>query len=294
MENIIDIEKIRQERDIKKLIDFSILNIDKPCGPTCFDVDSHIKHKLNARKTSHFGTLDPLVTGVLPVAINRACRLTGFFMKKDKTYIGEMQVHEDIDIKYLKEIAKEFVGKIIQLPPVKSRVKRVERQREVYRFEILKQINKRNFEFIVECEAGTYIRKLIHDLGEKINGAHMTKLRRTKAGIFYEKDNNLISLKEFDKAVEDYENGDEKKLRNILIPGEIIKEIYPAVFIERDFYKKLKNGSPVFKDYLIEKEYKKIENLRENDSFCIFINDKFLGIYKKTQRFLGQPEFVLN
>jgi len=50
------------------------------------------------RKTSHFGTLDPKVTGVLPIALNRACKLTGYFIGKDKEYVGIMRIHEDISL----------------------------------------------------------------------------------------------------------------------------------------------------------------------------------------------------
>ena len=83
----IDIEKIKQEKSIKELLEFGILNIDKPSGPTSFSVSDFVREKLKGlgvRKTSHFGTLDPKVTGVLPIALNRACKLTGYFMKKKK------------------------------------------------------------------------------------------------------------------------------------------------------------------------------------------------------------------
>ena len=88
---------------------------------------------MKLRKTSHFGTLDPKVTGVLPVALNRACKLTGYFLGEDKEYIGVMRIHEDIDIEIIKKaIQEKFIGKIIQMPPVKSRVKRQNRPREIY------------------------------------------------------------------------------------------------------------------------------------------------------------------
>ena len=80
---------------------------------------------------------------------------------------------------------QRFVGKIIQLPPVKSRVKRQERERSVYSWKILEyDKEKKDVLFSCEVEAGTYIRKLISDLGLVICGSHMAELRRTKAGIF--------------------------------------------------------------------------------------------------------------
>jgi H/ACA ribonucleoprotein complex subunit 4 len=73
-----NLEKIKQEKSLKELLEFGILNIDKPSGPTSFDISDGVRKKLGLRKTSHFGTLDPKVTGVLPIALNRACKLTGF------------------------------------------------------------------------------------------------------------------------------------------------------------------------------------------------------------------------
>ena len=91
-----DLEKIKKQKTIKELLEFSIINVDKPSGPTSFQIDEKIKKWLNLRKTSHFGTLDPKVTGVLPVALNRACKLSDYFMHKDKTYVGVMHLHEKI------------------------------------------------------------------------------------------------------------------------------------------------------------------------------------------------------
>src|SRR3989338_6352787 len=136
----INIEKIKSQKDIKELLEFGIINIDKPSGPTSFDISDFVRKKLQLRKTSHFGTLDPQVTGVLPIALNRACKLTGFFLGEDKEYVGIMRIHEEIKLEDLrKKIKEKFTGKIKQIPPVKSRVKRQEREREIKKFEILEQ-----------------------------------------------------------------------------------------------------------------------------------------------------------
>ena len=73
-----NIEKIKKGKTTEELLEFGIINIDKSSGPTSFNVSHYVKKKLNLRKTSHFGTLDPKVTGVLPVSLNRACKLMGF------------------------------------------------------------------------------------------------------------------------------------------------------------------------------------------------------------------------
>ena len=131
------------DKEFKELLDFSIINIDKPSGPTSFSVSDFVHKNLSEfgiTKTSHFGTLDPKVTGVLPIAIGRACKLTGFFLGHDKEYVGIMHFHKEIDKEKVEEVIKKnFIGRIKQLPPIKSRVKREERFREVKIFEILER-----------------------------------------------------------------------------------------------------------------------------------------------------------
>jgi H/ACA ribonucleoprotein complex subunit 4 len=211
-------------------------------------------------------------------------------MHRDKTYVGIMRLHEDVDDKKLNDEIKNFIGKITQLPPVRSRVKRAERVREIKEFRILERDGK-DVLFISVVQAGTYIRKLIHDLGEKIGGAHMLELRRTQAGRFEEKD--VINLYDFEKAVEEYMKGNEELIRKILIPGEIISKVLPVVFIRKDVTNKLLTGSPIFNNFL-EEPIK--EKLSEGDKIAVFSEDKFIGCYNFIGKgdLFAKPEFVLN
>src|SRR3990170_2219687 len=137
---MVNTKEIKSQKSIKDLLEFGIINIDKPSGPTSFDISDFVRKKLGLRKTSHFGTLDPKVTGVLPIALNRACKLTGFFLGENKEYVGIMRFHEEVEIERIRDIIeKKFSGKIMQKPPVKSRVKRVEREREIMYFEIIER-----------------------------------------------------------------------------------------------------------------------------------------------------------
>ncbi len=285
----INIENLKSKKSTEELIEFGIINIDKLPDMTSFDVSDFVRKKLKLRKTSHFGTLDPMVTGVLPIALNRACKLTGFFLGEDKEYIGIMRIHEDIPIEQIKEaIKKGFIGKIMQMPPVKSRVKRQEREREIKKFEILEK-NGKDVSFIVECQGGTYIRKLIHDLGEEMKiGAHMTKLRRIRAGIFREKE--VVSLKEFENAIEEYETGKEEKLREIIIPAEVIGTIYSVVEVKKEFVDKLLHGAPIDSKFLAEKA-----RIEKNKIVCVFAEKQFVGMYKvmNEKNIFAKPEFVL-
>lgn len=288
LEFMIDIEKIKKGKTTEELLEFGIINIDKSSGPTSFNVSHYVKKKLNLRKTSHFGTLDPKVTGVLPVSLNRACKLMGFFLGEDKEYIGIMQIHEDREMADIqKVINNNFLGKIKQTPPVKSRVKRQEREREIVKFDLLEQEGK-NILFHVVCQGGTYIRKLLDDLGTEMNiGAHMLELRRTRAGIFTEE--SLVNLYDFTKAVEEYEKGNDELLRKIIVPGEIVSQAYPIVYIKEEEIKPVLQGRPLYNDFLIEKP-----KMNTGEIISVFCGERFIGMFKvlNGEEFFAKAEFT--
>jgi H/ACA ribonucleoprotein complex subunit 4 len=263
-----------ERSNLNKLLEFSFINLDKPSGPTSFTVSQFIKNSLNLKKTAHLGTLDPQVSGILPIALNRACKLNEYLMHKDKTYVGIMRTHIDIPLEKLKRKIKKFTGKITQLPPVRSRVKRAPRERTIHSFNILEKSGK-DFLFETKVQAGTYIRKLIHDVGEEIGGAHMLELRRTQAGIFKEP---AITLYDFEKNPENY-----------LIPAEsIIKKVLPKAQAKPDSIKSLLQGKPIHKADII--------NIPKEENFALFNKETFIGIYRKTEhpQILAKPEFVYN
>jgi len=278
-----NIDKIKENKTTEELLEFGIINLDKPSGPTSFTVSDSVRKILkdagiSMRKTSHFGTLDPKVTGVLPIALNRACKLTGFFIGHDKEYIGIMRIHEEVSLEKIREeIKRNFMGKIKQTPPQKSRVKRQEREREIKKFELLEKSGK-DILFRAEVQGGTYIRKLISDLGENLGiGAHMLELRRIRAGIFSEdgKKYPSVNLYEFEKAVEKYKKGDDSFLRKIVIPAEIISEVYPIIKIKEDNLNKIITGKPIYNEDVIGGK-----NLDKDKIICVFSEEKFVGMYK--------------
>ncbi|MEM4181979.1 MAG: RNA-guided pseudouridylation complex pseudouridine synthase subunit Cbf5 [Candidatus Pacearchaeota archaeon] len=282
------------EKTIKELLNFGIILIDKPSGPTSFDISNHIKKELGLKKTSHFGTLDPKVGGVLPIALGRACRLTGFFLGHNKEYVGIIRTHKDISLRELQDIInKNFIGKIKQLPPVRSRVKREIREREVISFKVLEKKEK-DFLFITEVQGGTYIRKICSDLGNLIGGAHMLELRRTKAGIFSESDENFVNLYDFERVKEEWKSGDSKKLKKIIIPAEeAIKKVFEVVQIKETSIKKLMTGKFIkITDLFDKKEFLEVKK----EIFAAFFKEKFIGIYKKIEKGdeIAKPEFVFN
>jgi H/ACA ribonucleoprotein complex subunit 4 len=200
-----------------ELLNYGIVNIDKPKGPTSHQVSAYIQKILGLKKAGHSGTLDPNVTGVLPVALGRATRIVQTLLNAGKEYVAVMHLHKEISEDEIRKVCSLFVGKIKQLPPIKSAIKRQWRFRKVYYIDIM-EVDGKDVLMKIGCQAGTYIRKLIHDIGAKVGGAHMAELRRTKAGPFNEE--TLVSLQDLSDAFYYYTKGNDKYLRKLVKPIE--------------------------------------------------------------------------
>lgn len=150
-------------------------------------------------------------------------------LKSGKEYVCLMHIHSAIPQSKIHKSLKEFVGKIMQLPPVKSAVKRELREREIYYLEIL-EIKNQDVLFKVGCQAGLYIRKLCTDFGKALGtNAHMQELVRTKAGPFNE--NYWYSLQDIKDAFTLYKENNEKELKKILKPVEYAVQHLPKFWI---------------------------------------------------------------
>src|SRR3989344_1273100 len=125
------------KRKIEELINYGIINLNKPSGPTSHQVSDYVQKILNITKSGHCGTLDPGVTGVLPIALGKATRIVQTLLNAGKEYFGLMHLHKKIEDDLIYKTAEEFVGKIKQLPPIRSAVKRQLRTREIYYLKIL-------------------------------------------------------------------------------------------------------------------------------------------------------------
>jgi len=129
----------------------------------------------------------------LPVALGRGTRIIRALLQAGKEYVCVMRLHGDVSEDRLREAIEEFIGEIYQRPPLRSSVKRAVRVKHIYYIQLL-EIDGRNVLMRVGCEAGTYMRKLCHDIGEVLGvGAHMRELRRTRVGPFKE-DESLATL----------------------------------------------------------------------------------------------------
>jgi H/ACA ribonucleoprotein complex subunit 4 len=208
-----------EERTVQELIETGLIVINKPPGPSSHEVTSWVRRILSADRTGHSGTLDPRVSGVLPIGINRSSRGMGYLARCDKEYVGVIRFHKKLAEEQMVKVMKKFIGEITQTPPVRSAVARRPRKRKVYYLDIL-EITPPEALFVVGCEAGTYIRKLCTDMGKMAGcGAHMAELRRTKAGMFSEKD--AFTLQELSDAHWLWaEKKDEREIRKMILPFE--------------------------------------------------------------------------
>ena len=208
------------KRTVEQLLNYGLILLDKPPGPTSHEIVAWIKRILEIPKAGHSGTLDPQVTGVLPLGLGEGTKALGVLLLGPKEYHALGRLHSLPSKEKLENILGEFCGDIYQKPPQRSAVLRQTRIRKIFELELLEQ--KENLIVIrVLCEAGTYIRKLIYDFGEiLVDGATMIELRRTSVSQFRE-NYPLVTLHQIADAFADWKDKkDDSKLSTMIHPIE--------------------------------------------------------------------------
>ncbi len=235
---------VPEKRPLGEYIKKGFVNIDKNAGPTSHQISAWVKNILQLSKAGHSGTLDPNVTGVLPIALEDSVRIVNALLLSGKEYVGVMVLHEDASNEKLEKLFKEFTGEIYQRPPVKSAVKRSLRTRKIYQLELMEKEGRETL-FRVNCEAGTYIRKLCHDIGLVSGaGAHMQELRRTRVGPFNEE--NAVSLTDLKDAYVFYQqDGKEETLRKHIKPMEYAVQDLKSMWVKDTAVDALCHGAPL-------------------------------------------------
>ena len=233
---------------------FVFLNKDE--GITSFFAASRLRRLFSTKKVGHTGTLDPMATGVLPVAVGGATRFIDFIPDSDKAYrarfllgrttdtldiTGEVLTESEVNVKRedIEKILPEFAGEIFQVPPMYSALKKdgvrlydlarqgieVEREKRkitIYSLELTSYEGENEFEIDVSCSKGTYIRTLIDDIGRRLGcGAVMTGLTRTRANGVDLAD--CLSLEELGALCEKGEPESSLHTVDSLLPYDIIK-----------------------------------------------------------------------
>jgi H/ACA ribonucleoprotein complex subunit 4 len=218
------------ERPPELYIRYGVINLDKPAGPTSHEVAAWTKKILKLEVIGHGGTLDPMVTGVLPITLEDSTKIVQAFLYSGKEYVCVMKLHSDAEESLVRKVLAEFEDDIYQRPPLRSSVKRQIRTRRIYYNEFL-EMNGRNVLFRVGCEGGTYIRKLCFDVGEVIGvGAHMQELRRSRSGSYSEKDSVTLHDVAFHFG-QWQEKHDPQILRRFIQPMETALDLTPKIVV---------------------------------------------------------------
>lgn len=220
------------ERPAEEYIRYGVINMDKPAGPTSHEVAAWTKKIMHLKRIGHGGTLDPKVTGVLPVTLEDSTKIVQALLHSGKEYVCVMKLHGDAEEEPVRKILEEFQNQIYQRPPLRSSVKRQLRTRRVYYIDFI-EIDGRNVLFKVGCEAGTYIRKLCYDIGEILGaGAHMQELRRTRAGPFTENTKDRVRLHDVAYWFSEWEEKkDPKILHKFIQPMETALALVPKIVV---------------------------------------------------------------
>ncbi|HEQ78992.1 MAG TPA: RNA-guided pseudouridylation complex pseudouridine synthase subunit Cbf5 [Euryarchaeota archaeon] len=186
--------KLPVVEDIEYLKNNGVVIVDKPSGPTSHQVAAWARDIVGTSKAGHAGTLDPKVTGVLPIAFGPSARALHYLHLSSKEYVGVMRLHHKVSRDDVLEIFSQFTGPIFQMPPVRAAVKRQRRVRNIFELELL-EMEEEKILFKVSCESGTYIRTLCFDIGEVLGvGGHMVELRRTRVGHLLESDSVTLQM----------------------------------------------------------------------------------------------------
>ncbi|WP_049937384.1 RNA-guided pseudouridylation complex pseudouridine synthase subunit Cbf5 [Haloplanus natans] len=239
------------DRDLDALLAFGVVNLDKPPGPSAHQVAGWVRDLVGVDRAAHAGTLDPKVTGCLPVTLGDATRLAPVFLEGRKEYVAVLECHgrppADLD-----DVVAEFEGELYQKPPRKSAVARRLRTRTVHGLDVL-ETRDRQVLLRIECASGTYIRKLCHDLGLALGtGAHMGALRRTATDPFDDRD--LVTLHDLADALAFAEDGDEEPIREVVAPAERVLRDLPTVTIAPSAAEQVATGAPVYAPGVIDSE----------------------------------------
>ena len=251
------------ERDIIQLMRFGVIVIDKVPGPTSHEVAAWVKKLLELDRVGHGGTLDPKVTGVLPVTLQDSTKVVQALLDSGKEYVCVMRTHSEETETKIRDTLEMFVGEIYQRPPLRSSVSRRLRTRRIYGIDFLEGDGK-NWLFKVQCQSGTYIRKLCYDVGEILGaGAHMQELRRTRSGPFVE--SQAVTMYDLVDAIDMRSMGDEKPLRAMIHPIEDSLALLPKIWVRDSAVEAVCNGAQLAVPGIVRYE----TGISENDLIAV-------------------------
>ena len=237
------------DRSVDELLSFGVVNLDKPVGPSAHQVSAWARDAAGVDRAAHAGTLDPKVTGCLPILLGDATRVAQVFLEGTKEYLAVLELHGPVPAD-LDAVVSAFEGEIYQKPPRKSAVTRRLRTRTIHDLDVL-ETHDRQALLRIRCESGTYVRKLCHDLGLAAGtGAHMGHLRRTATDPF--DDTDLVSTAALTDALAFAADGDEAPLRAVVTPAERALTHLPHLTVAASAADQIAAGAPVYAPGIVD------------------------------------------
>lgn len=254
----------------RSLVDNRVIIIDKPPGQASHEITSFVKRITGASRAGHAGTLDPDVSGVLPVALGKATKLLRYIAAREKTYVGIVKFKNIMGKNEIEALFRRFTGELVQTPPKISAVRKVPRRRTVYYLKLL-ELDGRLALFETKVDAGTYIRTLCDDMGKECGGARMVELRRIAVGKITEREafplSGLIdAMWLLDKRDEDGELG-----RMLRRPEDLIS--LPKAHIKQSALKSVFSGAQIMIPAL-----EKIGSVKKGERVALYCGDSFFGV----------------
>ena len=253
-----------------KAINNSVIVIDKPPGHASHEITTFVKKITHASRAGHAGTLDPDVSGVLPVALGRATKLLRYIAGKDKTYVGIIKFRNIMKKEEIEELFSRFTGEIVQTPPEVSAVRKRPRKRHVHHLKLI-EVKGRLALFEAKVAAGTYIRTLCEDIGKRCGGARLEELRRIAVGKTTEKES--FGIYDVVDAMWFYENKkDVTLLQKMLRAPESLIDL-PRVFVKESALESVLSGAQVMIPAI-----ENMEDAKPGQRVSMYCGEKFIGV----------------
>ena len=275
-----------------------IINFFKPKGMTSHDAVYYFRRLCKTKKVGHTGTLDPMATGVLPICIGKATRVSEYLLNVGKEYIGELTLGTETDtqdkegkitnfsnkevcIESLIKVFNDFKGEQEQIPPMYSAkkingkklyelaregivIERKSNRINISELDIIHNIDNKKIVFYVKCSKGTYIRTLCNDIGNRLGTyGHMSFLLRVGVGDF--KLSNSYGLDTLNRMTE-------AEREQVLLRMDYALTHLKSIEVNRSNYKHLINGMKLKVDSCHE--------IKDNESIRVYCKDQFIGIGK--------------
>lgn len=257
---------------IENLLECGVIIINKPPKLSSHEVTALVKKITGSGRAGHAGTLDPNVTGVLPIALGRATKLLDYIVAKDKTYICLMKVKIQQSESVVLDLFKKFTGEIVQTPPKMSAVRKVPRKRNIEYLKLI-EIENNLILFEAKVQAGTYIRTLCVDMGKLCGGARMVELRRIAVGEI--KEDSCFTMQDLSDAMWLYkEKSNTSSLSKMIRPVEEYLKNYPKIQIRASSIPLLLNGAQLVAPWVIS-----ADGFKKDDKVAMYFEDgKFIGM----------------